>query len=487
MHAKKREYIIRGFIGGNGIDTRVVSNEFFNTYDMSKYPIFDATVEKEVNKCGAFKFTMGATHPFIDAVKPYLNWVLVEQHAGYINTESSTPVWESLAKDVLFSGRVIEVDKDLYGNKTVTCEGVLGYFNDLSLRIKDIRSWSYNTRAIAYGATVLQDDIYKVGTGAPEAAVDARYKMIQAHNKNINVDPDYLDSVDIYEGEDDDLANDVSVVTLLDYIQQYSLNLVGGAYYIYDIYDHFGRLSPPINVNANNVLDDLYEYIGYVKASEIFGIGTGVGGMLLYDGESVYDSETRTYTLVGMDSDDFPRFVLGENIISISKEPALDKIYTGVFPIGKNGMVLSNNVPIDDDEDNYNYGSNYVWHTNSRNKYGSSVISLDYNNVTNKTTLRRLATNWINMHATDGLVNEYKYTITGPEPVVLGYGSYFIKPLYGVMFIENDSTSTSNAKVYPCLSMKVDISNPQNNQYTFGPFVSDNYTETTISRRAGNR
>lgn len=483
MHAKKRDYIVKGFMGGYGIDRTVVNNTFFNTYDMREYPIFNSIVEKEINKCDSFKFTMGATHSFIDAVQPYRNWVMVVQYAGYINTEGESPIWEQLDEDVLFFGRVIEVDKDLYGNKDITCEGSLGYLNDIPIRVKDMKSWAYSTRGVAFGITHAQDEAYSRG---PENDILSSDIMITKSFKDFHIKRDSggypigVDGVTIYDdSESSDIKNDVSVLSLMDFLNQYSLNLVGGAYYLdCDYKDSRTQniIASPIDVGGRDRINSVINYLHYREATDSFGLGYGLGGggMVYYPGYP------------NLEPEDYPRFVMGENIVSISKEPAMETIYTGVFPVGKNGMVLSNNVPVDPDDSSY-YDTNYIFHTASVNKYGRTIISLDYNNVTDKTTLRRLATNWINTHASDGLINEHKYTITGPEPIVLGYGNFFIKPLYGILYAEDSVTSLDESKVYPCLSMKVDISNPQNNQYTFGPFVSDNYTETTISRRAGNR
>lgn len=473
----QRSYIVKGFMGGHGFPEGS-NNTLFNSYDMSSYPIFDAVVEKEVNKVDSFKFIMGALHPAIDAVEEFRNWVLVIQYVGSIENGE----WQAVDEDILFYGRVIEVDTDLYGNKEISCEGSLGFLNDLTCRIKDIAGYTYNTQALVSGILTTQNDVYPYYTyeesGGPEG--DPRYKwdMIGKDFKEYyesygprdprnSYSPSEMeiDSVNTISTSDSDAYTDVSITSLMDIISQYGLDYVGGAFYL----RHWivGNLASPIDSAHGDYISQVCVMMAYKRNSVTFGIGTGGGGMVSYDWGSILNPE------------EYPRFILGENVANISKEQALDTIYTGVLPVGKDGLLLTSVSDVHDSD----YVNNYLWHTSSRRKYGSVVITLDFSNITTRSALRTVARNWIDEHASDGLINEYKYTVTGPEPVVMGYGDYFIKPLFGVMYSSDTSTLPADSKVYPCLSMKIDLFNAQNNEYTFGPFVSDNYSDTNISTK----
>ena len=73
----------------------------------------DLTLEMEVNKSGALKFTIPKTHPQIDDLKKMYSELSVYQD-----------------DDWLYTGRVLSDGYDFYGNRTVECEGELSYLLD---------------------------------------------------------------------------------------------------------------------------------------------------------------------------------------------------------------------------------------------------------------------------------------------------------------------------------------------------------------------
>ena len=73
----------------------------------------DMTLELEVNKTGALKFTIPKTHPQIDDLKKMYSELSVCQD-----------------DDWLYTGRVLSDGYDFYGNRTVECEGELSYLLD---------------------------------------------------------------------------------------------------------------------------------------------------------------------------------------------------------------------------------------------------------------------------------------------------------------------------------------------------------------------
>lgn len=474
----QRSYIVKGFMGGYGFPEDS-DNLFFNSYNMTNYPIFDATVEKEANKSESFHFVMGAQHPFVDRVREYRNWVLVVQYAGVLENDGT---WTAIAEDVLFYGRIISVETDLYGNKEVECEGALGFLNDALVRIKDIYGTIYTSFSVIY-AIVGQQNAYVTDSNAPESSPSASsstnyYNMVNSKFKKYDIAQDpfsgewEVDEVSVYEGSVLDFADDVSVLTLLDLLNSYVIEVVGGGFYFR--YKASGSLASPIDISGQSKITEVKIGIAYKQESATFGIGTGSGGIVYYDKPIPGHAGHTT-----PEPDEYPMFVLGENIGELSKEPALETIYTGVFPVGKNGLLLTDPTS----GGGTVYSSNYVWKNASARKYGRIALTLDCSNITTRTALYTLAEKWINTHSSDGLVNEYKYTVTGPEPVVMGYGNFFIRPLFGVMYTEDSSIPQDQCKVYPCLSMKVDLFNPQNNQYTFGPFVSENYSDTKLTTK----
>ena len=79
-----------------------------------------AVLEKEVGKVDSFTFTIQPEHPFYDGLgrlKPVLT------------------VWQDAA--LIFRGRILDIETDFYGAKTVTCEGDLAYLMDSIVRPYD--------------------------------------------------------------------------------------------------------------------------------------------------------------------------------------------------------------------------------------------------------------------------------------------------------------------------------------------------------------
>lgn len=82
--------------------------------------IYDASTEEELNKNGTFEFHVLPDNPKYESIKKLKTEVVV------IRTNNSS-------EDEIFRGRVMSDDIDFDGDKTVKCEGDLGYFIDTPL------------------------------------------------------------------------------------------------------------------------------------------------------------------------------------------------------------------------------------------------------------------------------------------------------------------------------------------------------------------
>lgn len=78
------------------------------------YGLIDLQVTQGVNKAGTAEIKMPPTHPAYSAFTPYKTLITIYRH------------------DVLlFRGRVLYMADDLYGCRTITCEGERGFFHDV--------------------------------------------------------------------------------------------------------------------------------------------------------------------------------------------------------------------------------------------------------------------------------------------------------------------------------------------------------------------
>lgn len=81
--------------------------------------LVDPHVKVEMGKAGSCEFTILPTHTLYDKLKRMVTFITVEEIDSDINHDI-----------VLFKGRIVELETDLYGQKKVTCEGDLAYLGD---------------------------------------------------------------------------------------------------------------------------------------------------------------------------------------------------------------------------------------------------------------------------------------------------------------------------------------------------------------------
>ncbi len=88
-----------------------------DTYDLHTSDIncmlLNPSLELEMNSAGSFNFTLPPTHPYWDSIE-----IL----------KSTIDVYED--DDLIFTGRVANIDKNWNNERVIECEGALAYFND---------------------------------------------------------------------------------------------------------------------------------------------------------------------------------------------------------------------------------------------------------------------------------------------------------------------------------------------------------------------
>lgn len=85
----------------------------------NRLKVADAVCELELNKTGSLTFKIAPNHPQFKIIKKHLSEVYLLQDG-----------------EVLFCGRVLNDETDIYNFKTIICEGMLGYLLDSIQRAK---------------------------------------------------------------------------------------------------------------------------------------------------------------------------------------------------------------------------------------------------------------------------------------------------------------------------------------------------------------
>lgn len=129
--------------------------------------VANAVCEVELNKTGSLTFKISPTHPYFNDIKKHSSEVYLVQDG-----------------DVIFCGRVLNDETDIYNFKTISCEGMLGYLLDSVQRAKSY-SLKGNTKIKDYLTDIInihnsQVDDYKkfhVGTVTEVDSSETFYKI----------------------------------------------------------------------------------------------------------------------------------------------------------------------------------------------------------------------------------------------------------------------------------------------------------------------
>lgn len=93
---------------------RVVLDDLYDLHTSDiNCMLLNPSLELEMNSAGSFNFTLPPTHPYWDSIE-----IL----------KSTIDVYED--DDLIFTGRVANIDKNWNNERVVECEGALAYFND---------------------------------------------------------------------------------------------------------------------------------------------------------------------------------------------------------------------------------------------------------------------------------------------------------------------------------------------------------------------
>lgn len=168
----------------------------FKLYDsrLDKYPIFDARLDLELNKTGAFTFEIYPDHPNFDKL---------------VRMKSIVTVWQD--GELIFRGRALNEEEGFYNQKQVTCEGELAFLLDSIIR--------------PYGSETAP------WTGTPEQYMT---KLIEEHNSQVDEWKQFkVGTVTVTDGDTSNTANqiqrsDSEYKTTWDLINEKLINSLGG-------------------------------------------------------------------------------------------------------------------------------------------------------------------------------------------------------------------------------------------------------------------
>lgn len=435
------------------------------------YPIFNLKYKVEVNKTGSATFTVGVTHPLYSRFAEINTFVSILVY--YIDNGTVEHAY------CPFCGRIIEIIEDDIGNMEATCEGAYSILNDFVGRSgaiiganysTDREDWvTYTDEAIhhildkmSWFSSLFDDSFY------PGIYHDYRYdffkKVSSAYNiDNLHITPESGPSIiyDKHSESEDPIYNDKSYKTYYEMLFETVLKKSGG--FLVPVFDPFVNGSSNGVAPRTNTVNKVKCYWTYI-AYHFDSYAGQLSDLVPYPNET-YEDQDRT--------DWLPHFTKRYNAITITKESSIKSKTNAVIPLGKDDLDLTG-YPYPDSP------NKYIIKSSSSNYKALLPTIVKFENITDIYTLRSRGNEWLNVHIRDSNI-PHKYTIKGPEPCGVGCGKKLIMLMRDVIIREDPNEELINSLVLPCLSMEIDVQNPQNNTYVISPFIDDNYTETSIS------
>ena len=150
----------------------------------NKLKVTNAVCELELNRTGSLTFKISPTHPNFSDLKKHMSEVYLLQD-----------------NEVIFCGRVLNDETDIYNFKTIVCEGMLGYLLDSVQRAKSY-SLTGDSKIKDYLTDILKihnsqvDDYKKFSVGSITEVDDSEtfYKISSYESTLSTLNSDLIDT-----------------------------------------------------------------------------------------------------------------------------------------------------------------------------------------------------------------------------------------------------------------------------------------------------
>ncbi len=422
--------------------------------------ILSANLSLEINQPENLSLRISSNSPILQNIRRKSTLVYVYQ--AYMNSSGEILDWY-----YPFMGRVSDISVDIYGNYDVTCEGAFAFLNDVYTPYCERYNRYPDLESIVKAAEASSRVIYK----------EQEYPYYKMY---IGVDIHASEGLDTKNEEayQHEVLEDYDSVSTKsgDLISDKVLNSYGGVlyfrYYIPEEPSKAATLEETIEQHHNEDLIRYYEE-KFPKYNIQFIYTKNINPGYNYKHTALEFPEVEA--IVQEEYGRYPSFGIGDNILSISKESIKSEVYSGIMPVGKDGCRLESMVYPDSP---LKYGD-VIWIPELVSKYGYIVKAVEFSDIETVTALREAGDDYINRFAKDF---GFKYTVNAIEPCeVFDDMDKLVKLAHVTMVKDIDNV----VHIMPCLSIKLDLFDIQNNEYVIGPIVPDSVINEDISNMQG--
>lgn len=403
----------------------------------SGFPISKPIVKQNEDSADNFQFSMDCNSYYYDALLP-LKTIMRVEYDGVI----------------IFMGRVLSITTStVFNTKSVTCEGVLAYFNDTY----------YEGKQEKHRSKMTVEDYYE--------------KILKNHNNQVPEKQIKKGTIGVTLPTDKEKYEPNSWSKSLSLLNNLT-NSYGG---------HFC-----IRYSGKTPYLDWYKYYSRDRGKEA---GQISGSDAIIDNSSSTPYNTSEVMTEDGIISGRPSVVIGRNILDISSEQNVNDMFTRIIPIG-GSKANGNTIYID----NYKYKDkngaekthsgkalkvtelmdiysttqltdefhDYKDYRDAESLFGIIYRTVDFSDATSKSKLWNLARKWVK-ECYFGLVSSFTVKAIDMHIRDNSYPQILIGECVDVTYkINQNGEETWVTKKLICKSIQYDLFNPENNSYTFG-------------------
>lgn len=393
--------------------------------------LISAQLSLELNEAGSFDFTLLRTHPQKSNITPYKTIIAVEM----IYIDETNTIQDDY---IPFLGRVTSIDEDMYGNTSYQCEGAMAFLNDIYVNKKLANQITVHT----YLGRLFIDYRSIITSGMGQNYYDEN-KLISFISGE-GSDASWTYGRDIEESGEEAPKDEYR--SLLEIIKNDVIDKIGGIYYL-------------VHGKTQN---------GYYTDSTYYNADDSMGLTFNYDTQSGHLPSIQGIFVINR----IPHFDFNINIIDLSSSPIKTGIWTGIMPVGKDGLLLA------DMADPTMIGNIVLWDDRMANRYGQIVKCIEFSEADTGSKLDSFAREYLRRFLSTDWYSMNNYTVKAVEPCLVSENFNKLVKIGYPVYIQLEAP---NEILLNCLSIKHNLFNVQDSQYVLGPVVPDNIINEDIS------
>ena len=401
----------------------------YSTAGTITYNIVPGILKKEINKPESFEFDIYPNVEVVDGIeKPVLESFLVGYH--YISIEDTNKIGSTYENDgIMFYGRIIGIDYDMFGKRHITCEGLMANLLDFPMYMPSSESATNENEEIEKRL-----GIHNLYTADTEYLFQYAMTAYNEGTGRRDIIQGYVDSSNVYEKE-------------------YS-----------EEDDRWFRFLYPWNNSVGDfIVSQLIGVYGGVLVMRYNKLYNGIQGTLDWN-------ETPIIKNASSNGKQQP-IVYGDNVLDASLEDITSDMVVGIFPVGI---------------DKYNTKHWIQYRTNGHYapwvNYGSNwsycginnVKAVDFDNARTTNQLRKQCDNYVKLYCSN---RKFKVNVTCIDKHFINYDNSEDSSEYGpidvgyLYLIDVPFMGQPVVEELLCLSCEIDIGDLKNSSYTFGDYI----------------